>query len=208
MEFPYQFTGVDPATGLPLFKDLNDDGFVDYQDAYVNAAWNGTALPTTWGGLGNYFTYKGFGFDFFIQFTEKLMSTWNYFNNPIGGMANPSEDLTGNYWKQPGDETKYPRLYSGVPGEPDYDEGLVNQYPYSTAHIVQGVYFRLKNVQLTYTVPAKLLHGKGINNMMVYLRGENLGVYTKEKLYKDPELLLPNSVPMLRTFVTGIQLTF
>ena len=126
MEFPYQFTGIDPATGLPQFKDLTDDGYVDYQDAYINAAWIGTALPTMWGGLGNYFSYKGFGFDFFIQFTEKLMTTWNYYNSAAGGMTNPSQDLTGNYWKQPGDVAKYPRLHTGVVGDPDYDQALTD----------------------------------------------------------------------------------
>ena len=73
---------------------------------------------------------------------------------------------------------------------------------------MQGVYFRLKNIQLTYTLPARLLQDKGITNMMVYLRGENLAVYTTKKLYKDPELFWPNSAPILRTFVTGVQLTF
>ncbi len=208
MEFPYQFTGIDPATGLPQFKDLNDDGMIDFEDNYVNAAWNGTALPTIWGGLGNYFTYKGFGFDFFIQFTEKLMTTWNYFNRPAGGMTNPSQDLTGNYWKQPGDVAKYPRLYTGVLGDTEYTNPLTNQYSSSSANIVQGFYFRLKNIQLTYTLPARLLQDKGITNMMVYLRGENLAVYTTKKLYKDPELYWPNSAPILRTFVTGVQLTF
>ncbi len=208
LEMPYNYTGIDPATGLPQFKDVNEDGFINYLDYAVNDAWIGTALPTAWGGLGNYFTYKGFGFDFFIQFSDKTMTTWNFYGTPPGRLANPSEDLTGNYWKQPGDVTKYPRLFTGVPGTPRYTDPLVRQYPYSSANLVRGTYFRLKNVQFTYTVPANLLQPKGVDNLMIYIRGENLGVYTKHKIYKDPELFWNNTIPMLRTFIAGVQLTF
>jgi TonB-linked SusC/RagA family outer membrane protein len=209
LEMPFNYTGVDPATGMPQYEDINGDGIISYGDAGVNAAWIGTALPTTWGGLGNYFTYKGFGLDFFIQFTEKLMANCNYRLSPIqGGLANASEDLKDNYWKQPGDVTKYPRLYTGVPGSSSILSPLSSYYSTSSAHIVQGTYFRLKNVQLTYTVPANLLQAKGIENLMFYLRGENLGVYTKQKLNKDPEIFWTTATPMLRTFAAGVQLTF
>jgi TonB-linked SusC/RagA family outer membrane protein len=208
LEMPYNFTGIDPATGLPQFKDLNEDGIINYLDSFRNAAWIGTALPTTWGGLGNYFTYKGFGFDFFIQFSNKTMTAWNFYGTANGRMMNPSEDLTGNYWKQPGDETKYPRLYTGVPGKPLYTDPILRQYPYSSANLVRGTYYRLKNVQFTYTVPANILQSKGVENLMFYIRGENLAVYTKHKIYKDPELFWNNAIPMLRTFIAGVQLTF
>lgn len=210
-EMPFKCTGIDPETGLPQFEDMNGDGAINYNDYGRNEAWIGTSRPTTWGGIGNYLTYKGFGVDIFIQFSEQLMTRWNYYNSSYqtnGSLANPSADLTGNYWKEPGDVAKYPRLYAGVPGQTAYTNQLTTYYPTSDATIWQGFYWRLKNVQLTYTLPQHLLEGKGIDNLMFYIRGENLAVYTTEKLYKDPEPFWPNTAPILRTFITGIQLTF
>ena len=211
LEMPFNFTGIDPATGLPQFTDFNGDGIINTNDYYRNEAWIGTAMPTTWGGLGNYFTYKGFGLDFFIQFTEKMMTSWGQANfTPVGGMMNPAEDFKDNYWKQPGDVTKYPRLFSGVPGTALYTNPVTYYWSSSSASSVQGTYFRLKNVQFTYTVPGNHLKEKGIENMMFYLRGENLAVYTKEmkSLGKDPEIYQGSGMPVLRNFTVGVQLTF
>jgi hypothetical protein len=211
IEMPLNFTGIDPANGMPQFKDVNGDGVVNYNDASRNEAWIGTSRPTTWGGIGNYLTYKGFGFDFFVQFSEQSMTRWFYYkisSETLGSLANPSSDLTGNYWKEPGDVAKYPRLYSGVPGATENTTPLTSYYGQSSAGVWQGFYWRLKNVQLTYTLPRHLLEGKGIDNLMFYIRGENLAVYTTEKLYKDPEPFWPNTSPILRTFITGLQLTF
>jgi hypothetical protein len=210
-EMPLNFTGIDPATGLPQFKDVNGDGVVNNNDGSRNEAWIGTSRPTTWGGIGNYLIYKGLGFDFFIQFSEQTMTMWNWGTTQyqsLGSLWNPPAELTGNYWKEPGDVTKYPRLYSGVAGTSAYTTPINQYYGLSSAGIWQGFYWRLKNVQLTYTLPGNLLAGKGIDNLMFYIRGENLAVYTTKKLYKDPEPFFPNTAPVLRTFITGLQLTF
>lgn len=207
-EMPFHFTGINPDNGLPQFVDLNKDGKVNEDDYETNINWIGTARPTTWGGLTNTVSYKGFSLDIFVQFSNGIFTKWNYLQPAIGTIYNPSTDVISNYWMKPGDVKKYPRLYTGVPGTADYTNPITSYYPFSTANIFKGYYFRLKNVQLSYNLPKTLLSKIKMNNAVIYISGENLAVYTKEKLYKDPEVFWGRSAGLLRTITTGLRLTF
>ncbi len=209
LEMPYNFTGVDPATGLPTFKDINGDGNVTTSDYSQNAAWIGTSRPTIWGGMTNTVSYKGFTLDLFLQFTDGLFTTWYYATAfPNGSMINPSSDVVGNYWMKPGDVTKYPRLYTGVSGTSAYIQPITSMYNWSSAHIYKSYYIRLKNIQLSYNLPANVLAKLKLNNAMVYITAENLAVYCPVKLFKDPELTSPRGMALTKSFTTGIRLTF
>lgn len=210
-EMPFQFTGVDPATGLPQFKDVNKDGAVNSADQINNAAWIGSSAPTLWGGLTNSISYKGFSLDIFLQFSNGIFSKAGFGSNaPIGSLNNPIADVAGNYWMKPGDNTKYPRLYTGATGNSTYTLPLSSYYTYSTAFLYKGYYVRLKNLQLNYALPKKLLSRMKMNNVMLYVSGENLAVYTPVKLYKDPEIMITagSSNSLLRTVTTGIRFEF
>jgi TonB-linked SusC/RagA family outer membrane protein len=211
MEMPFHFKQIDPATGLPQFADVNKDGIVNYNDAYTNASWIGSATPSLWGGLTNNISYKGFSLDIFLQFSNGIFSKWNFgglSQNAIGSIYNPSADVAGNYWMQPGDVKKYPRLYTNVPGAAAYTNPLTQQYPFSDALLYKGYYIRLKNVQLSYSLPATLLSKIKFASALVYVGAENIAVYTPQKLYKDPETVLSRSAGLLRTLVTGIRIEF
>ncbi|MHC1779416.1 MAG: SusC/RagA family TonB-linked outer membrane protein [Bacteroidales bacterium] len=209
LEMPVNFNGIDPATGLPLFKDLNGDNNITSSDMSVNAAWIGSSQPTIWGGMNNSLGYKGFNMDVFIQFSDGIFTKWNYYNqSPVGSMFNPSKDVIDNYWMKPGDVKKYPRLYTNVTGTAAYINPLTQYYPYSTATLYKGYYIRLKNIQLSYSLPASLLSKTGVEQLMIYINGENLAVYTPEKLYKDPEIYWSRNSSVLRVFTLGIKASF
>lgn len=211
IEMPYHFTGIDPATGLPQFEDLNKDGDITYADFVNNSAWIGSSLPTLYGGLTNTLSYKGFSLEIFLQYSNGIFAKWNFLSNPIGTMYNPSADVVGNYWMKPGDVTKYPRLYTNTSGVATYINPLSQYYRFSTACLYRGYYLRLKNVQLNYSLPARLLGKLKMSNATVFISGENLAVYTPEKLYQDPEVMNFNSSPtygLLRTITTGIRVEF
>jgi TonB-dependent starch-binding outer membrane protein SusC len=209
-EMSFHFVSIDPSNGLPIFQDANGDGHVNDKDYMTNSAWWGTSLPTIWGGLTNSVSYKGFTFDIFFTFSNGIFSKWNYWvQNPVGSIYNPAADVSGNYWMKPGDESNYPRLYTNEPGNPDYINPIKINYPRSTAALYKGYYIRLKNVQLTYSLPLKLASKLKMNNVAVYVNGDNLAVYTPVKLYKDPETLsLGNTNSLLRTITIGIRFQF
>jgi len=215
LEMPMKFEGIDPSTGLPKFKDLNGDGIIDWSDQNVNEAWIGSSLPNGYGGMNNSLTYKGFSLDIFVQFSHQLMTNWLYSSSfPLGSMYNPCADLVDNYWKKPGDVSKYPRLFTNYEPAPQnngtYNTLLKTYYLYDTSQgIVKGTFFRLKNVQLAYNLPAATLKRMKMNNMTIYVRGENLCfINTGGKLFKDPEINSVESVPLIRSITAGMKLTF
>ena len=209
LEMPYHFTGIDPLNGLPLFKDLNGDNSINNSDRSNNAAWIGSSQPTTWGGLTNSVGYKGFNLDIFLQFSDGIFTKWNYYNqSPVGSIFNPSTDVIDNYWMKPGDQKKYPRLYTNVAGTAAYINPITQVYPYSTATLYKGYYIRLKNVQLSYTLPTKFVSKMKFDQIMIYLNGENLAVYTPEKLFKDPEIYWTRSSSVLKVFTLGLKASF
>ena len=78
--------------------------------------------------------------------------------------------------------------------------------------VVDGSYLRVKNVQLSYSLPKTLLNrGKngGIDRVRVYAAGTNLFTFSAYK-YMDPENPGINNgyYPQQRTFSFGLNLTF
>lgn len=209
-EMPYRFAGINPDNGLPITEDVNKDGVVNTNDYLVSSAWFGTARPTLYGGLTNTVSYKGFTLDVFFQFSNGIFSKWNFgVTTPIGTQANPAADVTGNYWTKAGDVSKYPRLYTNTAGVAAYTNPITQFYPYSTAGLYKGYYVRLKNLQLSYSLPASLLTRIKAGNASLFVSGENLAVYTPEKLYKDPEITSnPSAYGLMRNITTGIRIDF
>lgn len=212
LENTYHFKGIDPATGLPQIEDTNNDGAIDWTDIYNTPdSWIGTSAATVWGGLTNTISYKRFTLDIFAQFSNGTLVRWNYRNVPSGLMFNPDADMAGNYWMKPGDVSKYPRLITDANGVPEYTNLLVTAYPQSDANLFRSYYIRLKNVQLSYALPEKLLAKLKLTNASFYISGENLAVYTPVKLGKDPELTTTGTSAgnvLLRTITTGVKINF
>ena len=202
-EWTQVFEGVNPATGLPVFKDLNGDGLINNNDrTYI-----GSAIPRTFGGLGNQLSFKGFELDVFFQFSQQLATNW-MFNSTYPGQLNnpPVADFYRNYWMNPGETTKYPRLFSGAASNSTTNL-LSSIYPLSSAALNDIFYARLKNLSLSYTLPTALISKAKISKAVVYVRGQNLITWTSEKLYKDPELVQLRSGQVLKTWTAGIQLS-
>jgi TonB-linked SusC/RagA family outer membrane protein len=197
-----QYEGINPDTGMPMYTD------VDNNKAYSSADYRyiGSAIPRTFGGLGNTFTWKGLDLDVFIQFSQQLASNHLGYATYPGQLNNPNADWAGNYWKQPGDVSKYPRLYPGT-GSNTAVSYLTAYFPISSAGATDLFYARLKNLQLSYTLPASISSKAKMNKVVVYLRGQNLLTWTNKEILKDPETVLSTSM-MLKNWSTGIQITF
>nr|MCU0404808.1 hypothetical protein [Chitinophagaceae bacterium] len=198
-EWSQIYEGINPETGLPIFTDLNGDGLINNNDrTYI-----GSTIPSTFGGLGNVLSYKGFELDIFFQFSQQSTTNWmfNYFYP--GQLSNPVNDVAGNYWRQPGDVTKYPRLWSGAATNTTTNL-LSSVYPLSSAALTDLMYVRLKNLSLSYSLPTELISKAKINRAVIYVRGQNLLTWTSEKIYKDPELIqLRGGGVMLKTWTAG-----
>ncbi|MEO7315731.1 MAG: SusC/RagA family TonB-linked outer membrane protein, partial [Ginsengibacter sp.] len=140
----YRFTGIDPATGNPTFKDVNKDGFYTEAGDYEVI---GQTMAKYFGGLSNTFAYKNLTVDIFFQFVNQQAPSIDYgpLVNTIGARINKTTDVLG-YWNGLGDQTSIPR--PTTTSSKDAYKLYRNQYRYSDAAWGDASYIRLKNVAI------------------------------------------------------------
>ena len=170
-------------------RDINGDGKVTAEDQTVI----GHGLPIHTGGFTNNFSYKGFDLSIFFQ--------WSYGNDVINYNRAKLEDLRGQHTNQLASAMNHwtPRVDNG---DGTYTEGNYTNYlcavnrnltNLNTSRVVEDASFlRLKNVQLGYNFPVKLIKRIGISSLRLYVSGQNLWTWTKYTGY-DPEVSTSNS---------------
>ena len=197
------FEGVDPATGLPIYKDVNEDGTIS-TSGNNDRDFVGSTFPKYYGGLNNSLSYKGFTLDFFFYFARQLTTNHLYLSSTTGQLFNPVSDYYGNYWTAPGDEAKYPRLYTGVGSQ----NSLLSTFYTNTTAAIEDVFFaKLKTVSISYKLPDRWAQSAKFSSITVYARGQNLFTFTSKEIFKDPEVMNPRGV-IPRTIITGINVSF
>lgn len=207
----YHYTGVNTTTGLPTFEDKNGDGSVAYNDDTYIANYG----HPYYGGLTNSLTYKSFQLDFTFQYNHR----YGYVNSNLANNYNPygynytnQTTTVLDRWTAAGDEaylptatSTYNSLYSTLASS-DYNWGNTS-------------YLKLKTVSLNYALPKQWLHSIKITNATVYLQGQNLYTWAKQKYTFDPETTLTGTgsaisngryiaLPQLRTIVLGLNCSF
>ncbi|QLE01888.1 TonB-dependent receptor [Galbibacter sp. BG1] len=179
--FLIEYNGVDPQTGDALFTDVNGDGEIDFDDRQIA----GSALPSYFGGWTNSFSYKGFSLTANFQFSggNKIFnqSRFVYENFGFTDAGLPygpvSERVFNNYWREPGQITNVPR--------PSTEEGQLQRF--SSQFLEDGDYIRLKTLRLGYNIPQNILDKLGLNNLLLYVQGQNVFTIT-DYLGFDPEV--------------------
>lgn len=153
--------------GTFKFRDINGDGIITAADRTII----GNPHPDFNYGINLNVAYKSFDLSLFGQgvYGNQIFNYTRYWTDFNVFQGNRSKDMLYNSWKQPGDDAKLPRLNSG-----DATSQQVSSY-----FLEDGSYLRLKNIQLTYTVPNTLLNKIKINSAQVYIQGQNLFTLTK-----------------------------
>ncbi|SEM66560.1 TonB-linked outer membrane protein, SusC/RagA family [bacterium A37T11] len=190
--FAYVFSAVDPETGTFQFQDLNGDGAISATDDRILLS----RPPAYFGGVGNSFTMGHFDTDIFLQFARQ--DDFDYrssFSMPGMQQNQPVEVL--ERWKQTGDGTPVAKFSQA-------SATLYNRWASSDINFNgHKSYVRLRNVALSYHVPAGRLQRLKMKDVRVNLEAQNLYTFTKYKGL-DPESL---TLPPLRTFVIGLNIT-
>jgi hypothetical protein len=152
------------------------------------------------GGFGTNLSWKGLSLS--AQFSwvgdRWMINNDRYFDESNGRFMtyNQSRRLL-NRWKQPGDVTDIPRH-----GEyTEFDSRLLED----------ASFLRLKNLMLSYSIPAGLLKKTGfIRSLRVYAQGQNLLTFTNFSGL-DPEgvaNVYAAQYPMSRQFTFGLDIMF
>lgn len=188
--------GVDPETGEELYYDLN--GNITNVYSANNRQNVGTVIAPHFGGLTNTLTYRGITLDvvFSYAFGNVL------YNNDRTNVENPDYWFSSlssamlREWRKPGDITDIPS----------------SEYVFrstTTRFMEKGDFLRLRNIQLSYSLPKVWLDRIGVRNASIYLSGQNVHVWHNFKGY-DPEFSNPvvtgSVYPQLRSYSLGLNI--
>ena len=193
-------------------KDLNGDGQVTEEDQTII----GHGLPVHTGGFTNNFEWKNFDLSVFFQ--------WSYGNDVINYNRVKLESLRGNHINQLASAANHwtPRVDNG---DGTYTEGNYTNYLCAVNRSLSNVntsrevedasFLRLKNIQLGYNFPSKLLKNWKIRSLRVYFTAQDLWTWTRYTGY-DPEVSTRNSAmtrgfdyssyPKTTSFTFGVKL--
>ena len=164
--------------GLFKYKDVNNDGTINADDR----TFIGNPNPDFTYGLSISFSYKNFDFSsfFFGSQGNDIYNYTKYFTDfPDFFKGAISKDAALNSWTPDHTNTSIPKLRTTGSFSSD---GVTNSY-----FISDGSYFRAKQMQIGYTIPAKALGRTGIGSLRIYVQAANLFTITGYNGI-DPEL--------------------
>jgi TonB-dependent starch-binding outer membrane protein SusC len=198
-----RYLGVDPASGIYIVEDYNKDGVISLP---ADRQFMGNTDPEFYGGFQNNLDYGNFSFSFFFDVRKQIGRNYlNYINGYSPGVAYNQPVVVLNRWQKSGDISTIQRFTTKFFGTPAATgAGYLSN---SDGIFSDASFIRLKNVALSYNLPASVLKKMKIESSQIYLQAQNLFVITNYE-GSDPETQDIYVLPPLRTIVAGIRLTF
>lgn len=194
--------GITPKPGDIRYIDKNGDGLIKADDDRFIV---GNDFPRYTFGFSYGFEYKGLYGSMMWQGVGKRRrwmrgeSVEAFHNNNEG----PVLDFHQDHWTPANPDAGYPRLTMGSES--------ANNAAKSDFWIFDARYLRLKNVQIGYAFPKKLIHKIGLTEFRIYLSGQNLLTFDKMKGGWDPEYNADGSgraYPVSKVYSLGINVKF
>lgn len=189
------FSTVKP--GDIKYRDVNGDNIIDSNDE-VAIGYSTTCpeiyytlhLGAEWKGLGLYAMFQGTGNYSAVLNTKSMY--WPLINN-----TNISQYAYDNRWTPQNQNAKFPRLSS---------QSNKNNYQTSTLWLADRSFFKLRNLEVYYKLPASWLKKtKFMNAAKVYVRGIDLFSFDHID-ENDPEAYGVNQ--MTKSVALGLSVTF
>ena len=184
--------------GDVIFEDVSGDGQITNDDRILLDRFD---MPENIYGINLDVTYKAFSLTVLVQGQGEFWKL-NYYDNRRGEAGNYFKWHYDNRWTPDNIHTEVARAYNRD------DLYWSNDVRRNTYWYANFAFARLKNVALTYNIPAKLYKSLGIQNANIYFSGNNLAlIYAATRTF-DPEVNNPGVYPAMRTFAVGANVTF
>ena len=195
--------GIDQETGAPIYRDTKPDGVINDDDR----DYAGSGIPDFTYGLTLTMNYKNFDLIVYgagSQGAELLYSL----NRGDFAQQNTLREFYYDAWQNPQSTGyKYPK--------PDYSDTYLMA---STARIFDASFFKIKQIQLGYTIPERLLSKIKISSLRAYVSLDDWFTFTKYPGL-DPETshagtsapglgIDDGSYPIPRKLVFGVNVSF
>lgn len=205
--FAAQYAGVNPATGRPMWLDIN--GNITYLPIAADRRYVGSSLATVFGGLNNNFSYKGFELTSFFTYEYGGLVTDGQYSflreNGTRLALNALREVNDRSWKTPGQITDIPRNLTTNAG----NETRGNSRNSGTAALLKSDFLRLSQLTVAYSFKPSLVSRIGLTRARIYAQGVNLWTYTDYPGY-DPEFTGAGTgqVPLTKSYTLGVQIGF
>lgn len=185
------------------YRDMNKDGFIDERDetfiGYSDVPENTYALT-----LGA--NYKGWGFSVMFQGVDHVSRYYDaeaMYAFVNGGKVkehhlqrwNPARSEAENLAS-----AKYPLLH--------YDNYGEHNQRQSSFFLQNGAFIRLKNIELSYTLPEKWSKVVGMSDCRLYVNANNVITWDHLDDLVDPESNGSNRYPIMKTVNFGVNIKF
>lgn len=200
---------IDPKFAIPLsdksitqpgdvkYRDINNDGVIDDKDKVVF----GDAEPHYTYSIRGGASWKGIDISFYFQGVGKVSG---YLSEEarhafINDYSVPKVEHLDR-WTPTNPNASYPRMYQS-----QKHNQLFSDYWKEDAS-----YLRLKNIQIGYRFPSKLVQPLGISSLRIYASGDNLFTKTNYFGAYDPEVRTSagDAYPQVKTYTFGLSVTF
>lgn len=201
--------GTYNRAGSFIFRDVNGDGVVNSSDR----TFIGNPHPNFTYGLNVNLGYKNFDLTMFGQGVQgnDIFNYMKYWTDFQVFQGNRSKRMLYDSWRPGKTDAILPQLRST-----DATSQQVSSY-----FVEKGSYFRMKNLQLGYSIPAGLQRRLGIGQTQIYIQAQNLFTVSNYSGL-DPDINLRRSgdnnadihigvdegaYPVAKTFLAGLRLS-
>jgi TonB-linked SusC/RagA family outer membrane protein len=179
--------------GDPIPADRNHDGKINDEDRYVI----GNTDPDFYGGIHTELAWKGLSFlvnGVYSVGAKRISSLYESLMTGKGTTAAHADMV--NRWTPENTDTRIPRAYSngGRYGLNEMDWAIQD-----------ASFFRISTMTLAYNFPNRWLEKVKISSLRLYVTGNNLFTFTKDKGF-DPEG--GDWYPTSKMWVVGLNISF
>lgn len=227
-----RFAGIHPEGGYELIEEMDLEHFEATGETrptgrlipatranlqrHLFDMTDKTGLPTFFGGFNNTFTYKGFELGILFSF-----SGGNYIYDraeraavSVTGARQFRQDMVGNTWTTDNPDAEYPALnwlnrYDVINEDGTISEGeRFDNRRAGQVHdrfLQKGDFIRLRNLSLSYNLPAAFVQRLSLRNVRLTLAANNLLTITGYEGY-DPEVVNIGGDRNLQQGWVGVQL--
>ena len=200
--YGYQWAGLS-AEGTPQVYDAEGNLFTDMEPTEIaDLIYLGTTVPVYNGAINTNLRWRNWELaaQFLFEGGHKMRNT----NVAcLSGSVGLVSKRIADRWMQPGDEahTDVPRFLSSE--NPLYNYNYYNMYARSSVNVIDATNWRMKNLSLTYRLPASVCNKLFVKSARIMLAMEN--VFTTARSDDAKYLLGGYAKP---NYLCGIYLNF
>ncbi|ATL48875.1 SusC/RagA family TonB-linked outer membrane protein [Chitinophaga caeni] len=207
--YSIRYAGLDEE-GKPMAYTKDGKTVYSTQDLTIeDLVYNGTSVPPYSASLLNTLRYKGL--ELFFMFTYYGGSVMRDVHSPFLSLY-PELNYTYNrersalkHWQKPGDEN--------IPGmAPAYAQGvssiISSIWEAADTHIQKADYIKLRDVTVSYQLPASLIRKASLKNFRLSLQMQNVWRWSSNKQNLDPEVWSGTTLSSTRGLLPPTTFTF